>query len=145
MIICSCATFFRIDDEKYSDSFRVEYDYFDSLDQNIDMTNNCARSRIDSSFRIYFADGFEDTLLISVNDSVLIKDYFETNGSLGLANGPIVVLERTNLLKKKLVIKSLSNNRLLQFNLDFSQAYCEISMYDSLWVLRYRDYYCDLE
>jgi hypothetical protein len=48
-------------------------------------------------------------------------------------------------LRNKLMVKSLSNNRLLKCDLDFSLPYCEISMYDSLWFLRYSDYHCDLE
>tara|TARA_B110000967_G_C18824423_1_gene530532 strand:+ start:956 stop:1432 length:477 start_codon:yes stop_codon:yes gene_type:complete len=146
MIVYSCATSFGVKDRKYLDKFKTRYDYFDidSLDQNIDMSN-CARSSLDSSFRIYFADGFEDSLLISINGTVLIKDYYETNGSVGLAMGPRVVLERTSILRNKLMVKSLSNNRLLKCDLDFSLPYCEISMYDSLWFLRYSDYHCDLE
>ncbi len=143
IVIYSCVTPKAGITDAIVDKVIIDYDYFDSLNNKSEVS--CKRIRLDSTFRIYFAEGFEDSLLISNNDSFFIKDFFETNSSIGLAMGPKVQLNRSLLFKNKLVVKSLSNNRVLKCSLDFNFPYVEISMYDSLWFLRYSDYYCNLE
>jgi hypothetical protein len=108
-----------------SESFRVSY------------SKNKVTVRT-STTHIQLLEGFNDSIEIYLNNSLVEKGFYQTNRSLGSAGG-FIVIKRRKIRSNVLLIKNISKDRCLEFMIDSRYKIIYVDFDEEIWGIRYSD------